>query len=236
MISVVIPAYNEEKNIAACLESLVHQTFSEPFEVIVVDNASTDKTSEVAQMFSQKINLRVVREDKKGRGAARWRGFEEAQGEIILSTDADCAVPENWIATMVQALRESQSVAVTGNFTVHGLSKYKSFLFTAIQTISATFYKLYFGHWWLNGFNFGIYNEAYKKAGGFDADLNAQEDIDLSIKVHNLGAIVRVSRSKVLFSGRRFEKGVFKGLRPYLQSFFTYYRKEKAGVYLDDPR
>jgi len=95
MISIVIPAYNEEENIRCCLEGLVAQKTDQEFEVIVVDNVSTDKTSGVARTFVDKINLRVVEEHTKGRGAARCRGFSEATGETILSTDADCVVPSN---------------------------------------------------------------------------------------------------------------------------------------------
>src|SRR3989344_4845448 len=87
MISIVIIAYNEKKDIASCLMAMSKQTYREPFEVIVVDNASTDHTPEIAQSFVERLPLRVIREEHKGRGAARARGFGEAKGEIILSTD-----------------------------------------------------------------------------------------------------------------------------------------------------
>jgi len=84
IISVIIPAANEEKTLPFCLASLKKQTFSN-FEVIVIDNNSTDKTAAVAQKFGAK----VVSEKKQGIIYARERGFQEAKGEIIARTDAD---------------------------------------------------------------------------------------------------------------------------------------------------
>src|SRR4051812_29584464 len=124
MTSVVIPAYNEENNIGRCLESFIAQTFQEPFEIIVVNNASTDKTREVALRYSAQLHIRVIDELQKGRGAARARGFAEAMGEIILSTDSDCTVPKDWIEQTVLALRNSKSIAITGGFTVQDLGWY----------------------------------------------------------------------------------------------------------------
>ena len=79
-ISVVIPAYDEEKYLPRSLASLDSQTYPRPrFEVIVVDNASTDRTAEIARAHG----ARVVREERKGVGRARQSGAEAAQGEII---------------------------------------------------------------------------------------------------------------------------------------------------------
>lgn len=86
-VSVVIPAYNEERYLAACLTSLQKQTLKN-FETIVVDNNSTDKTAEIARRFGAK----VVKELKQGIIPARERGFREAKAEIIARTDADTIV------------------------------------------------------------------------------------------------------------------------------------------------
>ncbi len=236
MVSVVIPAYNEEDNLPSCLEAFLKQTTREPFEVIVVDNASIDKTAKVASNFSTKLNLKIIGEPEKGRGAARARGFNEAQGDVVLSTDADCVVPPNWIEVMALALRSDRGVAVSGSFVVAGLPPIKSFIFRAIQGAAMRFYRVWFQHWWLNGFNFAIYKNAYQQAGGFKSELNAQEDIDLSLRVHKLGRITYVPYSKVLFSSRRFQAGLLKGLYQYLKTFQQYYLQGKNDVHLDDPR
>jgi len=236
MISIVIPAYNEEDRIALCLGAFENQDTAESFEVIMVNNASADRTVEIAKKCASKINLKIITEPKKGRGSARRRGFLEARGEIILSTDADCHVPNDWISRMASALRNSDAVAISGSFQVEGLSPVKAFIFRVVQSCAARMYRIYFRHWWLNGFNFGIYKKVYDEAGGFNPNLNAQEDIDLSMKVSKLGRIQYLPEIKIFFSGRRFDAGVFRGLTPYLTSFLGFYWKKNMDVHLDDPR
>ena len=236
MISVVIPEYNEEERIVRCLGSYEDQDVEEDFEVIVVDNASTDRTAEIARSYAQKINLRIITESKKGRGAARRRGFLEARGEIILSTDADCAAPKNWISVMAAALRNSQGAAISGGYAIEDLPRSEAMVFNIIQSSAARLYRIYFHHWWLYGFNFGIYKKIYDQSGGFNADLNAQEDIDLSMRVSALGRIKFIPKIKIFFSGRRFNGGVMRGLKPYQTTFVQLYRREEKDIHLDDPR
>ncbi|MCL5795331.1 MAG: glycosyltransferase, partial [Patescibacteria group bacterium] len=81
-ISVVIPAHNEEALLALCLKSILSQKFAGTYEIILIDNDSTDKTGQIARQFP----IKVIREPKKGIAYARERGFREAKGEIIAST------------------------------------------------------------------------------------------------------------------------------------------------------
>lgn len=92
-ISVVIPAYNEAAFLPRCLGSLQKQVDAPPYEVIVVDNASTDATTDVAKSFG----ARVVCEHERGVVHARQAGLTAARGEIIVSTDADSFFHEDWL-------------------------------------------------------------------------------------------------------------------------------------------
>ena len=94
-ISVVIPAYNEERCLGRCLQALRTQSYPvSRFEIIVVDNGSTDATADIAR----RLGARVVSEPRKGVARARQTGFEAARSEIIASTDADTTVPAFWLA------------------------------------------------------------------------------------------------------------------------------------------
>src|SRR5579871_2615827 len=108
-VSVVIPAHNEEKTIGKTLESLCHQTIS-PDEIIVVDNACTDKTAQIAHSFG----VRVVREEVQGITTARNRGFNEAKYDIIARTDADSVVSPTWVEQLKKNFENSRVVAVSG--------------------------------------------------------------------------------------------------------------------------
>lgn len=94
LISVIIPAYNEEAFIAKCLNSLLLQNLDRKFfEVIVIDNASTDETLKIVKKFPVKI----IEEKNKSVILARQRGVDKARGKIIVSADADTAYPPEWL-------------------------------------------------------------------------------------------------------------------------------------------
>lgn len=229
MISVIIPAYNEEKKIEKCLGSLLNQITTQKFEVIVVDNNSSDKTAEIARLYKSKLNLKIIVQKIKGRGAARQKGFQQAEGEIILSTDADTIVPPSWIELFSKTLKDSNAIAVTGTCKMMDCDFLTNTILNISQPLIMRIYRLIFGHYWLSGFSFGIYKSAYIKSGGFNKYLNALEDIDLSFKVSRIGQIKFISNLPVIFSGRRFKKGLIKGILPYLTTFITcfFYKNEK---------
>lgn len=113
-ISVVIPAYNEEQYLGACLQSLMAQDYSEPFEIIVADNGSTDRTAAIAREFG----VRVLSEPRRGVCAARQTGTENARGDIVVSTDSDTVFPSGWLSTIARTFADHPgAVAVTGPVT-----------------------------------------------------------------------------------------------------------------------
>jgi len=132
-VSVIIPARNEERCIAACVESVLNCDYpTDRFEVIVIDDASTDKTSEIVTKLrrayaeagiaasgepldpeapvDQRLHLITLRPRKNGtafgKRSALEIGIRTARGPLILATDADCIVPRGWIRTMAQAFEE----------------------------------------------------------------------------------------------------------------------------------
>ena len=103
-ITIVIPAYNEQDYIEYSLRSLTHQVYPrERYEILVVDNASTDCTAKIAR----KWGATVIPEARKGVARARQMGFMAAQGSLIASTDADTAVSPHWLAHIASAFYEN---------------------------------------------------------------------------------------------------------------------------------
>lgn len=236
MISVVIPAYNEEKLIKRCLDAFVNQKTTNNFEVILVNNNSTDKTVDIAKTYKNKFNLKIIFEKVKGRGAARKKGFEEASGDIILSTDSDTLLPSDWIVRLSNHLEKSNAVAVSGTCKIVDCDWFTNILFNLLQPLSMRLYKFIFGHYWLSGFSFAIYKDIYKRSGGFNSKLDVQEDIELSFRVSKIGKIKFISDVPVIFSGRRFQKGLMKGLFPYISTFVSYFLYKRDDIVLTDIR
>src|SRR3989344_5752786 len=97
-ISVIIPAFNEEKLLGECLESLQKQTLAkDEYEVIVIDNGSTDKTSAIAKSMGVSVYYYIK---ERGPGAARAFGVTKAKGSILAFTDADTTVTPTWLETI----------------------------------------------------------------------------------------------------------------------------------------
>jgi len=113
MISVVIPAYNSKAKITECLVSLKNQSYNKPYEIIVVDDGSTDNTAKEAK---KSRDVRVIRQENAGPAKARNTGAKAAKGEIILFTDADCIADPDWISQMLKPFGDKKVVGVQGRY------------------------------------------------------------------------------------------------------------------------
>lgn len=108
-ISIIIPAYNEEKVIAHCLESLKEQTLK-PNEIIIVDDGSTDKTEKILSKFqTSNFTFQILRGTHKGAGAARNFGASQATGDIFVFVDADMQFHQAFLEELTWPLRTGQS-------------------------------------------------------------------------------------------------------------------------------
>lgn len=112
LVSVVITAWNEEVNILRCVASLARMKTKYPFEIIVVNNNSTDRT----QATIDKLKVKSYIEKIQGAGPARQLGQEKAAGKFILTADADCFYPACWIDDMMQVLQKPNVVCVYGRY------------------------------------------------------------------------------------------------------------------------
>lgn len=110
-ISIVIPVYNEGEHLGACLKAIVAQTVK-PYEVIVVDNNSSDNSTQIAESFGF---VKLLREPKQGVVHARNRGFDAAKGEIIGRIDADTLLPTDWVDQVGKIFCDESVTAVSGS-------------------------------------------------------------------------------------------------------------------------
>lgn len=115
-ISIVVPVKNGRKTLGECLQALALQTYKN-YEIILVDNNSSDSTKSIILRFQQKYpNIKYFFEKKPGIGQARNTGEKQAQGEIILMTDADCFAPRYWAEKMAKPILNKKAIAAQGAF------------------------------------------------------------------------------------------------------------------------
>lgn len=111
-VSVVIPAYNAQATLSACLASVCALTYPKPkFSVLAVDNNSTDATRSIIESFAPQVQYLAAK--KQGRGAARNCGIAHAESDVIAFTDADCVVDADWLTALVEPLSD-ETVGIVG--------------------------------------------------------------------------------------------------------------------------
>src|SRR3989344_8981820 len=108
-VSVIVPAYNEEKVILGCLESLVKQTYKD-MEIIVVDDGSTDATLQMLRRASKAFDVKIFSQEHKGPGAARNLGAKHASGDILVFVDADMIFDKNFIKKLIAPIVKGEAI------------------------------------------------------------------------------------------------------------------------------
>ena len=108
LVSIIIPCYNAEKTLEKTLESIFNQTYNN-YEIIVVNDGSTDETSDILNVYKNKI--KVINQENKGAAATRNRGFKESKGQYLLFCDADVILKSSILEKMVNTLEEHVSVS-----------------------------------------------------------------------------------------------------------------------------
>lgn len=210
-ISVVIPAYNEQEYIASCLQSIQNQTFTN-FELIVVDNNSTDNTAKIAHHF----NATVIKEVKQGIIPAREKGFGKATAEIIARTDADTIVSPDWLELIYNEFgKNTHMVALSGGL----LSPFRKLSDKRfLQSINAyvRLGKMLLGHYPLMGPNMAIRKSAWQKISVHLDDKKVHEDIDLACHLAEVGEIVYAPHITARLSSRRIQEDTLKAAATYL--------------------
>lgn len=213
MISVVVPAFNEESLLSQCLVSLGKQSYRD-FEIIVVAGGN-DRTSAIARSFG----TTVVSQDREGVAEARQNGFSAAQGEIIASTDADAIVPEDWLQHIQEIFdRHPDALAVAGHFQLYDGPAFVRFWIKISLVLMSVILKIAPWLWNFGGANFAVKTEVFHKLGGFDLNRDFGEDIDLCRRLRKNGQVIFDRSLVIRVSGRSFSKDRLglKNLEKYL--------------------
>lgn len=113
LISVIVPCYNEEKSIKNCIDSLLEQTYSD-FEIIVINDGSSDKTSELIKTYNDKKIVFLDNKKNKGRRAAINDALKISKGTYVAITDADCEIPRDWLSKICSEFEKDEKLDAVG--------------------------------------------------------------------------------------------------------------------------
>jgi len=215
MISVIVPAYNRADEVEKFLYSFEKQS-AKNFEIIIVDDGSTDNTKTVVETHKHKLDLKYFFHQNEGPGAARNLGMENAKGDILVFIDSDCTVPEDYINNLTHHLENENFDAFGGPDTCH--KNFSPFL-KAINYSMTSFIGTggtrgskgkQLAKYYPRSFNMGIKRNVYEQIGGMNA-LRHGQDMEFSNRVFNAGFKVSfLSDVKVYHKRRTNLKKFFK--------------------------
>lgn len=218
-ISLIIPAYNEEKEIEACIRSILRSVPANLLEIIVVDNASSDKTGQIAARVSTLV--RVVKEPSKGLTKARQRGLIEAKGDVLAYVDADTRMPKNWFSILNREFTRDESiVCLSGPYYYYDLEEWqRKAVDAAFKVPFEAAYKATKAL--VIGGNFAAKKSALEKIGGFDTSIPFYgEDTNIARRLKKVGKILFLKDFYINTSGRRFvDEGFFNVGTKYLLNY-----------------
>ena len=213
LVSVVIATKNEEKNIADCLVSIKQQSYlQKSIEIIVVDNSSTDKTTQIARKYTVKIfNQGPERSLQRNFGLLR-----KATGKYLVFLDADMRLSPKVIAKAVNLLEKSTLVGLYLPEKISG-----RFFWNKVRNFERSFY---------DGTVIDcvrvIKAPVFRKSGGFDPELTGPEDWDLDKKIRKLGETAVLKEAVIYHDEGKFNlKKYLKKKSYYSQSFNKYIKK-----------
>lgn len=215
-ISVVIPAYNEEKNIEKCIKSLLSQAYSrDDYEIIVVDGGSKDRTVEIAQ----NLGAKVISQKSRYIEGARNDGAFMARGGIVAFTDADIVLHDNWLKTIEKNFDSDIQCVFGPLLPSKNTGFYRALFYLGNKMMYAGSRTNLFHN--ICGANCAFRKEAFMKLNGF-RELSAAEDVEIGVRLKKLGRIYFDKKMKVRYSTRRIEKfGLMKILPVWISNSFN---------------
>jgi len=236
-ISFVVPAYNEQalltRSLTAIRDEILRagQVLGQDAEIIVVNNASTDRTQEVAEAVE---GVKVVNEPRKGLVQARWCGFEASSGTLIANIDADTIIPPGWLTEVIKQFDANKNlVGLSGPYIYYGVPR-------RVNLVVGAYYRMAFSVYWFNRFilnvgsmlqggNFIVSREAMLKLGSPSERFSFYgEDTDMARRLSKVGGVKFTFRLPAQSSGRRLVgEGVFTiGLRYSMNFFWATFRQK----------
>ena len=200
MISIIIPAYNADKYLANTIQSVINQTYID-WEIIIINDGSTDGTLELINNFKDKDSrIKVFSHENAGVAHSRNRGIAEAKGEFIAFLDADDLWTPDKLEMQLKVLQENPEAGVAYSW-VDYIDETGKFLYPGSHiTVNGDAYpKLLINNFLENGSNPLVRREALEKIGKFDVNLPPAEDWDLYLRLARESEFVAIPKPQILY-------------------------------------
>jgi glycosyltransferase involved in cell wall biosynthesis len=236
LFSLIIPVYNRPEEVGELLESLTHSTYPEIFEIVLIEDGSTLLCEDIAQTYSDRLDISYYFKNNSGPGASRNYGMKKARGDYFIIFDSDCIIPKQYLTEVDLALRQDYVDCFGGPDmaldSFSDIQKAINFAMTSFLTtggIRGGSEKI--DKFQPRSFNMGLSKKAFEASNGF-GNIHPGEDPDLSIRLWNLGYETRLFRTAFVYHKRRIDwkkfsiqVSKFGKVRPILNSWYPNYSK-----------
>ncbi|MDP8955769.1 MAG: glycosyltransferase [Actinomycetota bacterium] len=199
LVSVVLPVRNGERTIGDCLTSILRADYpADRREIVVVDNASTDRTAEIIRRYP----VRYVNEARVGRSAARNRGIQESRGEIIAFIDADCVASTRWLRELTAGFKENGVLGVAGEILAFPPTTLAE-RYYAIQRARPQASSVGKSRPYAVTANVAFRKETFERIGVFDHRFRSGQDVDFGWRFFDAGLKLAYRDRAVVFHRHR---------------------------------
>lgn len=214
--SIIVPVYNRPEELAELLDSLTVQAFDKEafdFEVVVIDDGSTNRAEEIALLYSTRLRLQYHYQQNTGQGFARNAGFAQAQGDYFLVFDSDCILPMDYLQTVFDYLQRHYLDAFGGPDAAHesftSVQKAISYAMTsAYSTGGIRGGKHSAEKFRPRSFNMGLSRAVWERVGGYRLT-RMGEDIEFAIRIERAGFQMGLIRKAFVYHKRRTSFSAF---------------------------
>ncbi|MCS7473663.1 glycosyltransferase, partial [Myroides odoratimimus] len=211
--SFIIPVYNRPDEVDELLESLTKQTYKEAFEVVIVEDGSKEDSRAVVSKYEDRLEISYYYKANSGPGASRNYGMERAKGEYFIVLDSDCIIPQEYLTTVDQYLKEEYVDCFGGPdaalASFSDVQKAINYSMTSVLTtggIRGASERI--GKFQPRSFNMGISKKAFLASGGF-GKIHPGEDPDLTIRLWKLGFDTQLFSKAYVYHKRRIDWNKF---------------------------
>ncbi len=221
MISIVVPALNEERYIGRCLNSLKDQDYAGEYEIIVVDNGSQDGTASVVR----EAGVRLVECPQRGVSYARQVGAEAAKGEIVVQADADTLYPRWWLKRIrSQFDRHPEAAAVAGPFIYERPPWWARTEYALRVVFNWLSYWVLKRPYIISGANFAFFRRYLLQIGGYQHNSYSADQYNISSRLSKCGRVVYDGRSWCATSNRSVSKPFYVIVSDFFQHLARFAR------------
>tara|TARA_R110000868_G_scaffold161628_3_gene392324 strand:+ start:7703 stop:8710 length:1008 start_codon:yes stop_codon:yes gene_type:complete len=211
--SFIVPVYNRPNEINELLESLSFQDYGQAFEIVIVEDGSTESSESIVEEFKDKLSITYLKKSNSGPGDSRNYGMKRAKGNYFIVLDSDCIIPSHYLSVVEKSLNNNYVDCYGGPDAAHhtfsNVQKAINYAMTSVFTTGGIRgNRSAVGKFQPRSFNMGISKAAFEKTQGY-GNIHPGEDPDLTFRIWEAGFETKLIEDAYVYHKRRIDWNKF---------------------------